>query len=59
MEVKDREHVRAILAEFPLDETTLDLLVEQMPARQSGIDVDRVARFEAGLTELAAMRRMH
>lgn len=56
MEVKDREHVRAILAEFPLDEATLEQLVLQMPARRGTVTADRAARFEVGLTELRAMR---
>lgn len=57
METKDREHVRAVLAEFPLDDATLAHLVAQMPARRASIAADRVARFEAGLVELQVLRR--
>jgi hypothetical protein len=56
MEVKDREHVRAILGEFPLDRGHLDALVREMPHRLGLIRAaDRIARFEAGLTELQSM----
>jgi len=55
MEVKDREHVRAILAEFPLDGATLNRLVEQMPHRRTKLPADRVARFDAGLAELRVL----
>jgi hypothetical protein len=59
MEVKDREHTCAILAEFPLDEATLAALVQQMPARRGVVAPDRVARFEAGLAELRVLRSRH
>ncbi len=56
MESKDRDHIRAVLAEFPMDESTLDHLISQMPHRRSIVAADRTARFEAGLAELRAMR---
>jgi hypothetical protein len=56
MEVKDREHVRAILAEFPMDDDRLEHLVRAMPHRQGSLPADRVARFESGFAELQAMR---
>jgi len=57
MEVKDREHVTAILAEFPLPEAaTLAALVEEMPHRRGLVAADRAIRFEAGLQELRALR---
>lgn len=57
MESKDREHIKAVLAEFPLDDATLEQLVEEMPARRTSIAAERVARFDAGLAELRAMRQ--
>lgn len=55
MEAKDREHVRAILAEFPMDVARLETLERQMPHRREGIAKDRVARFESGLARLRAL----
>jgi len=58
MEVKDREHVRAILAEFPLGADELAALESEMPHRSGVVAAsDRVARFEAGLAELRSMLR--
>jgi hypothetical protein len=51
MEVKDREHIIAILAEFPLGEQTLDEFVKQMPHRRGMVAADRSARFEVGLRD--------
>lgn len=56
MEVKDREHIVAILAEFPISEAALDRLVLQMPHRRGAVAVDRMARFEVGLRELRVLR---
>jgi hypothetical protein len=57
MEVKDREHVRAILTEYPLAEDGLESLVKEMPHRLGLIRAaDRVAMFERGLAELRAVR---
>jgi hypothetical protein len=51
MEVKDREHIIAILAEFPRGEQTLDEFVKQMPHRRGMVAADRSARFEVGLRD--------
>ena len=56
MDVKDREHVRGILAEYPIGDMELDLLVGQMPQRRGPVAPDRLVRFEAGLAELQAIR---
>jgi hypothetical protein len=52
MEVKDREHIHAILEEFPLPAATLAELEQAMPHRRGGVASDRVARFAAGLDEV-------
>lgn len=57
MEVKEGEHAAAILAEFPLDEATLDALADEMPHRHGLVTADRAVSFEAGLRELRVMRR--
>ena len=56
MDVKDREHVRGILAEYPIGDLELDRLVGQMPHRRGPVAPDRLVRFEAGLAELLAIR---
>jgi hypothetical protein len=55
MEVKDREHVQAILTEFPLDPATLESLVAETPHRRGLVAQDRITRFEVGLRELRVM----
>lgn len=57
MDPKDRSHLRAILAEFPLDDATLAVLEAEMPHRRGKTAADRLTRFEAGLAELRAMQR--
>jgi len=54
MEVK--EHVTAILAEFPLPEATLEALVDEMPHRHGLVAADRAVRFETGRQELRVLR---
>jgi len=56
MDPKDREHVRAILAEFPLSDDDFSRLILEMPHRRGSVAADRCARFEAGLAEFRAMR---
>lgn len=56
MEVKDREHVHAILGEFPLTMEGLAALEQEMPHRLGLVGAsDRKARFESGLSELRAI----
>lgn len=55
MEVKDREHMHAILREFPLDQVTLASLEKETPHRRGLVAADRLARFEVGLRELRAL----
>ncbi len=55
MEVKDREHIHAILREFPMSTGMLERLVAQVPHRSGAVAADRAARFEAGLAELRAI----
>lgn len=57
MEAKDRDHIRAILAEYPMAGDRLAALVQNMPHRSGEFAHDRVARFEQGLEELRAMLR--
>jgi hypothetical protein len=51
MEVKDREHIVAILAEYPLSLADLEALAAEMPHRRGSVTTDRRARFETGLKE--------
>jgi len=55
MDVKDREHIVAILAEFPLGEAGLALFEREMPHRRSNFAADRIARFDRGLEELRVL----
>jgi hypothetical protein len=55
MEVKDREHIKAVLAQFPLSAEALAHLDSQMPHHQNGFASDRVARYRVGLTELKTL----
>ena len=56
MEPKDREHMRAILGEYPLTGQRLDELVAETPHRRGEIRAtDRAIRFEHGLAELRAL----
>lgn len=55
MDVKDREHLVAILAEYPLSLAQLAHLELEMPHRTGAIAADRKARIEGGLQELRVM----
>jgi hypothetical protein len=53
MEVKDREHIRAVLNEYPLTQAELSALELVMPHRSGSIvDPGRIAQFETALAEL-------
>jgi hypothetical protein len=58
LETKDREHVRRILAEYPLGRDAFEALVECAPHRRGRIaDEERIRRFEHGVGVVRAQLR--
>jgi len=55
LESKDREHVRRILAEYPMTVRAFDALVDSAPHRRGEItDAERLQRFEHGAAVVRA-----
>ena len=55
LESKDREHIRRILAEYPLTQTAFDALVRSAPQRHATFDdSERARRFEHGVAVVRA-----